>query len=183
MAATQEYSTNSGISALPEIDQRKYPEIYLDLLKLRNGVKVLQGALDSYTGTIGEEPDQWGNQPDPAWWHRLQNLTRTYALASEPLPAGSVVNFWDNAGNLGVRKANAGSGRTAHAFTTAAVDTATYGEFIHQGTCFSIGGLTIGVTYYLSNTAGLLSAGPGTVPQKVGYAIGTNILIFNPELV
>jgi hypothetical protein len=182
--AVQNYSTNTGISAIPEIDQTKYPDIWNDNLRLRNGIKLLQGVLDQYSGALGEDPAFWNQQPNPANWIRVQNLTRVYGLASEAISAGAVVNFWDNSGVLGVRNANASAaGKAAHAFCTTATAAGAYGEFILQGACFLIGGLTIGTTYYMSNTNGLLAAGPGTIVQRVGYAIGTNILIFNPALV
>ena len=182
--ATQGFSTNTGISAIPEISQDKYPEIYIDNLKLRNGIKILQGIIDTYTGALGEDPAYWDQQTNPANWNRLQNLTRTYAKASENIAAGAVVNFYNNAGVLGVRNANAtAAGKPAHAWSTTAVNSGSYGEFCQQGTCFLIGGLTIGTTYYLSNTNGLIANGPGTISQKIGYAIGSSTLVFRPDLV
>jgi hypothetical protein len=182
--AAQSFSTNTGISATPEIDQSKYPDIWNDNLRLRNGIKLLQGVLDQYTGVLGEDPAYWSQQTNPANWNRLQNLTRTYALASENIAAGATVNFWNNAGVLNVRNANnTAAGKHCHAFCTTAVLTGSYGEFIQQGTCFLIGGLTPGVTYYQSNTNGLIAAGAGTVVQRIGYAIGANTLVFRPDLI
>jgi hypothetical protein len=182
--ATPGFSTNLGISAIPEFEQAKYPDLYIDALKVRNGIKILQGVMDTYTGALGEEAAYWNQQTNPANWNRLQNLTRTYAQAAEIIAAGALVNFFDNAGTLGVRNANAtAAGKPAHAYATTAVAASSYGEFIQQGACFLIGSLTIGATYYLSNTNGLISAGAGTVPQKIGYAIGVSTLIFRPDLV
>jgi hypothetical protein len=182
--AAQGFSTNTGITAIPEFEQSKYPDLYLDSLKVRNGIKILQGVLDTYTGALGEEAAYWGQQTNPANWNRLQNLTRTYGQATEAIAAGALVNFYNNAGVLGVRNANATAvGKPAHAYATTAVASSSYGEFIQQGTCFLIGSLTIGTTYYLSNTNGLISAGAGTVSQKIGYAIGTSTLVFRPDLV
>ena len=181
---TQGFSTNIGISALPEIPQSQYPEIYLDNLKLRNGIKILQGVLDTYCGVLGEDPSYWGQQTNPANWMKLQNLTRIYALASEAIVAGAMVNFWNNTGVLNVRNANAtAAGKPTHAWCTTTIAGGAYGEFITEGACFIIGGLTIGATYYLSNTNGLISNAPGTVSQKIGYAIGSSTLIFRPDLV
>lgn len=182
--AAQGFSTNTGISAIPDIDQSKYPDIYVDNLKLRNGIKILQGVLDTYTGALGEERSYWGQQQNPAAWNRLQNLTRTYGVASEAIPAGALVNFFNNGGVLGVRNANASAaGKPAHGWCTTSVAAGEAGEFCQQGTCFLIGGLTIGATYYLSNTNGLVSSGAGTVAQRIGYAIGPNTLIIRPDLV
>ena len=182
--SVQGFSSNTGISAIPDIDQTKYPDVYIDNLRLRNGIKILQGIIDTYTGALGEDPNYWGQQSNPANWNRLQNLTRTYALVSENIAAGAAVNFWNNAGVLNVRNANASAaGKPCHGWCTKTVTAGNYGEFIQQGTCFLVGGLTIGATYYLSNTAGLISPGPGTVSQKIGYAIGANTLVFRPDLV
>ena len=181
---TPGFSTNTGISAIPEIPQDKYPEIYIDNLKLRNGIKILQGIIDTYTGALGEDPTYWNQQTNPANWVRLQNLTRTYALASENITAGAAINFWNNAGVLNVRNANASAaGKPCHGWCTTSVLSGAYGEFCQQGACFLIGSLTPGTTYYLSNTAGLISNAPGTISQKIGYAIGSSTLIFRPDLV
>jgi hypothetical protein len=181
--SAQSFSTNLGISAQPEVPQAKYPEIYVDNLKIRNGIKLLQGVVDQYCGTLGEDPNYWGQQNNPGTWHRLQNLNRTYAQATEAIAAGAIVNFYNNGGTLGVRNANASTGKPAHAWCTTAVAANSYGEFITQGTCYLIGGLTIGTTYYLSNTNGLVSASAGTVSQKLGYAIGSSIFVFRPDLI
>ena len=156
MAAIGAYSSNTGVSALPEFDQTKYPELYLDSLKLRNGIRILQQVLDLYTGTLGEDTAYWNQQTNPAIWTRLQNLNRIYAQATEAISAGAGVNFYNNGGTLGVRNANASAaGKQCDAWCTTAIAANAYGEFITQGTCFVIGGLTIGSTYYLSNTNGL----------------------------
>jgi hypothetical protein len=182
--AAQGFSTNTGISAIPDISQSQYPEIYVDNLRLRNGIKILQGIIDTYTGALGEDPAYWGQQQNPAAWNRLQNLTRTYGIASETITAGAMVNFFNNAGALGVRNANAtAAGKPAHGWCTTTVTAGNPGEFCQQGACFLVGGLTIGATYYLSNTNGLIAPAAGTVVQKVGYAIGTNTLILRPDLV
>jgi len=184
VSTEQAFSTNLGIAALPAINQTDYPDIYWDNLKLRAGIQILQGVVDTYCGTLGEDPNYWNQQSNPANWNRLQNLTRTYAQATEAISAGSIVNFWNNGGTLGVRNANASAaGKPAHAWCTTTVASGAYGEFIQQGACFLIGGLTIGATYYLSNTNGLVSNGAGTIAQKIGYAIGTSTLIFRPDLV
>jgi hypothetical protein len=184
MANTQNFSSNTGISAVPEVPQDRYPEIYVDNLKIRNGIKILQGLLDTYTGALGEDPAYWDQQPNPAAWNRIQNLTRTYAKASEAIAAGALVNFWNNSGTLGVRNANATlAGKPCHAFATTAVASGSYGEFIQQGTCFLIGSLTVGATYYLSNTNGLATNAPGVILQRIGYAIGPSTLVFRPDLI
>lgn len=182
--AAQGFSTNLGISAIPEIDQSKYPDVYIDNLKLRNGIKLLQGVLDTYTGALGEETAYWGQQTNPASWNRLQNLTRTYCVASENISAGAMINFWNDAGVLKARNANAtAAGKPAHGWCTTTITTGAAGEFCQQGTSFLISGLTIGATYYLSNTDGLIANAPGTIVQRIGYALGATTLVIRPDLV
>ena len=181
--ATQAFSTQLGVASTPEFSQSEYPSIYIDALRMRQALKNLQSILDNYTGALGEEPNYWG-QVAPASWNRIANLNRTYAQASEAIASGAVVNFYNNAGVLGVRNANAtAAGKPVHAWSTGAVASGAYGEFIIQGVCYLITGLTIGATYYASNTNGLIAATPGTISQKVGYALGTSTLVFNPDLV
>lgn len=179
----QALSTQLGVASTPEFSQSDYPSIYVDALRIRQALKNLQSILDTYTGALGEEPVYW-NQVAPASWNRIANLNRTYAQATETIASGATVNFYNNAGTLGVRNANAtAAGKPVHAWATGAVASGAYGEFIVQGVCHLITGLTIGTTYYASNTAGLISATPGTISQKVGYALGTSTFMFRPDLV
>ena len=49
------FSTNLGLSSLPEMDQKKDPEIYAELLRIRNALKVLQSTIDVLAGgTVGQ---------------------------------------------------------------------------------------------------------------------------------
>ena len=183
MAQNPGYSTNTGISAIPEIPSDKYPEVYVDNLKLRNGIKVLQGAIDTYTGALGEDQAYWSAVSSVSR-HMVKNLTRIYAKAGEAITAGAMVNFYDiGSGVIGARNASAAAaGKPARAWSTTTIAAGEFGEFIEGGVSTLVSGLTVGTTYYLSNTAGLISAAPGTVSQKVGYALGTSLLSFRPEL-
>lgn len=177
------YSTNLNLSAAPQFDQSDSPEIYVDAQKVRNAMKVLQAALDLYTGALGEPQTNWPTV-SPAAWNRLARLTRTYGQATEAIAVGAAVNFYNNAGALGVRNASASAaGKQCHAYASAAVASGAYGEFIQQGACLLLTGLTIGATYYLSNTAGAFSTTTGVISQKVGYALNSTTLIFRPDLV
>lgn len=49
----QSFSTNTGLSALPEYDQSKDPALYAELLRLRNALQVLQSAIDGLGGAGG----------------------------------------------------------------------------------------------------------------------------------
>lgn len=45
------FETNLGLTSLPELDQKKYPEVYAELLRLRNAIRVLQSVVDLLAGT------------------------------------------------------------------------------------------------------------------------------------
>lgn len=47
------FSTNTGLSQLPEYDQKKDPALYGELTRLRNAIRVLQGAIDGVSGFGG----------------------------------------------------------------------------------------------------------------------------------
>lgn len=50
------FATNIALSALPEIDQHKYPEIYAELVRMRNALHTLQGVIDILAGgTAGQQ--------------------------------------------------------------------------------------------------------------------------------
>ena len=178
----QSYSTNIGLSPFPEIDQTRYPSIFNDALRVRQAIAVLQGALDFYTGTVGADSETWSHI-SPLSYDKLANLTRTYLKATEDIVAGNTINFYNNSGVLAARKANASTGKPAHAFAIAPVTTNTWGEFIRMGSCKFISAMTPGTTYYQSNTDGVVSSNPGTVSQKLGYAISANELFFIPDLI
>ncbi len=47
------FSTNVGLSALPEYDQKKDSALYAELNRIRNAIRILQGALDGIAGFGG----------------------------------------------------------------------------------------------------------------------------------
>lgn len=59
MATTPTFSTNTGLSVIPEIDQKQYPTIWNDLMRVRNAINILQQAIDApgnvpAGGAVGE---------------------------------------------------------------------------------------------------------------------------------
>lgn len=182
MANKQKASTNLGLSSIPEFSSKDYPDIYVDNLKLRNAIGVLQTALDQYTGILGLDPAYWPTAA--ASQIRLGDYTPMYAIAEVTMVAGNIVNFHDVGGVLKARLADAtAAGKPAHAFCAADVGIGSFGEFTLQGICQNIGGLTNGVTYYQSNTPGLIAAGAGTILQRIGFALGPSTLYFRADLV
>jgi hypothetical protein len=106
--------------------------------------------------------------------------------ASENLAAGNLVNIWNNSGAANARKADATTaGKEAMGFVLAAVTApanATVYRTSQSNTQMS--GLTPGAKYFLSTTAGGVTAtapsGSGNVVQQVGTAINATTLSFNP---
>jgi hypothetical protein len=179
----QGFSTNLGLSPLPDIDQTKYPEIFSQLLRLQNAISILQAALDAYTG---RSTAQAQGLPGSNTYLGVQNITRTFAKATEVIAYGAICSFVNNAGVLGVRNANAtGATRLAKAFcnVTTGMAIGDTGEFILLG-YIPITGLTPGSDYFLSTVNGALTVtkpvAAGNVSQYVGFALGTTGLYFNP---
>ena len=188
MAGKDQYSTDLGLSALPEINQSKNPEVYVELLRMRNAFKLLQGALDTYTGALSEDQQYW-NQATPATTTRVQNIARVYLQAAEDIGLAQVVTLIASGTTSVVYKADAtAAGKLVRAFcsTPNGVTAGSFGEFILYGINPFYSGLTPGSTYYLSTTPGLISVSPpstlGNIVQKVGYAIDQNNLWTAPSL-
>lgn len=51
--ANQSSSVNLGLSAFPEFQQNKHPELYNDAVHVRNAINLLASYLDTYTGNSG----------------------------------------------------------------------------------------------------------------------------------
>lgn len=187
----QTYTVDSLIDvrlpAQPEIDDPALAPMYGQLALVYNAIRQLQIGITDYAGVGQKEQSTW-SQLGPLDSVRIQNLNRIYVKAGEAIALGEVVNFYDLGGGvLGVRKANASSGtpRPAHGYcsTIGGIALNAYGECIlGVGLCSFITGLALGVTYYLSTTAGLITnakpAGPN-LQQPVGFAVGGSLLYFN----
>lgn len=107
--------------------------------------------------------------------------------ASEAISAGDIVNVHDSSGAK-VRKADAAnSSKLAVGFAPSAISNGASGTVNFEGTITGLSGLTIGATYYLSTTAGGITAtaptGSGNAVQKVGVAISATELSFEPGTV
>lgn len=105
--------------------------------------------------------------------------------ASETLSAGDVVNIWDDT-TAKARKADASASSTkAMGFVNAGITSGASGTVSYDGVITGLSGLTIGATYYLSETAGQITATPpttsGAIVQKVGWAKSATELVFEPD--
>ncbi|MCA1944290.1 MAG: hypothetical protein LDL30_03265 [Desulfovibrio sp.] len=107
--------------------------------------------------------------------------------AAETLAAGDLVNIFDDAGALKVRKADATTqGKEAHGFVLAAASMGNNATVYASGIVTGLTGLSGGPRMYLSTTAGQATAtapsGAGNVVQAVGTRLSATELAFLPEL-
>jgi hypothetical protein len=104
--------------------------------------------------------------------------------ASEAIAARDFVNV---SATGQVRKADASNDRPAHGFAQSAIANAASGTVTFEGIITGFSGLTVGATYYLSDTvAGGISATPptagaGKINQQIGVAISATEISFEPQ--
>lgn len=113
------------------------------------------------------------------------------AKASEALAAGDIVNIYDNAGVVSVRKADATGSPTvaakeAHGFVKEAVASGADATIYTTGNNITgLTGLTVGKSVYLQTTAGasgsVVVAGANNIHQVLGKANSATGFIFEPE--
>ena len=186
MANTTGYSTNLGLSLTPEYDSSKFPEAWQDSVRVRNSIRVLQAALDAYTGNTPAISANY-SAISPQSSLQIQNLCKIYLPCSDVLIPGCPVNIYDS--GAGAAKARLASSAAAATLTRGIyVDAANsvIGNTVPIllfGADFFISGLTVGALYYTQDAPGTLGVTPGTVPQVVGVALSTNLLWLNPSLV
>lgn len=109
-------------------------------------------------------------------------------IASENLAAGDMVNVFNDAGALKVRKADASqanAGFRAHGFVLGSVTAngSNTALVYVEGIVTGLSGLTLGATYFLSGTAagGITATAPtaiGHCVQEVGVALSATELAF-----
>ncbi len=109
------------------------------------------------------------------------------ATASEALAANDLVNIYNVAGTLTMRKADATiEGKECYGFVKAAVANAAIGTVFTSGNILTgLTGLTPGARQYLSTTTGARTETPpsaaGNVVQMIGVAAGATSIAFEPE--
>jgi hypothetical protein len=107
-------------------------------------------------------------------------------VASEALSAGNLVNLWDNAGTINVRKADASAeGKDAQGFVLDAVASGAQATVYFARKITGLSGLTNGARYYLATTPGGVTAtavsGVGKVDQYIGRAVSATEIAFEPD--
>ncbi len=107
-------------------------------------------------------------------------------VASEALTAGNLVNLYNNAGTLNVRKADATNARKAHGFVLANVSSSANATVYTEGVITGLSSLTPGATYWLHTTAGgtttTIPTGSGQIAQEVGFAKSDTELVFSAQV-
>jgi hypothetical protein len=109
------------------------------------------------------------------------------ALASETLAANDLVNLYNNAGIINVRKADATTeGKECHGFVKAGFAGAAMATVYPSGdTITALTGLTPGTRQYLSTTPGARTetapSTTGNVVQMIGTSASATTIIFEPE--
>ncbi|WP_254509873.1 hypothetical protein [Anatilimnocola floriformis] len=107
-------------------------------------------------------------------------------VASEALSAGNLINVYNNAGTLNMRKADATTaGKEANGFVLSSVSSSATGTAYFEQLITGLSGLTVGAQYYLSTTAGTPSttvpSTSGNIVQKIGRALSATELLFMPQ--
>lgn len=178
-------SINLGVGTFPEFDQSKYPELYVDSMRIRQALINLQTAVDRYTGAVPLDSKLQGASSN---LNSLQigNIARLYVLASENLSYGQMINFHNVSGVMKARKAYAVTLPTLCRGVCTSKTSIAIGEYAEValiGAVAGLSGLTPASLYYLSDSAGYISLTPGTVSQPVGYAISESELYINPQII
>jgi hypothetical protein len=175
------FTTNLGLSQVPEIDQKKDPQLWNELYLMRAALKKLQAAVDSYTGVVGEEEIYW-DQTIPSQFLTARRLARIYLQATEAINAGQLITITNSGGTPQAALTDGTVAKQCRAFAPAAVANGDWGEFFLFGANLNVVGLTPGATYYMSQTTngGFTSVKPATNPQPIGFAVSPTCIWFNP---
>lgn len=154
-------STNLVLGLTPQIDEKKNPDIYAELLSVHNAIRALQSYLDGYTAA------------------------RIVGTATASITKGSAINFFSSGGIICMRPANATNGtKPCHGFAIENIAAGSSGEAQTIGINEFISGLLPGTVYYLSTVDGLITSVPpgaaGNLIQEIGLAFGVNSLLYRP---
>ena len=110
---------------------------------------------------------------------------KVFAVATEALSYGMVVNIYDNAGTVSCRKADRATSKAAHGVVNNTAG-ATIGQVCEilfmEGRTQGISGSTLGTPYYLGNAGTVTSPKPTTgFIQAVGWGLGSDGFYLNIE--
>lgn len=176
-------SINTG---LPNIPDPPDPEFFGEFTRVYNAIRNLTIAVDTYTGALPQDVANYSTTP-PENSLLSQNGLRLYGLAVVAIAYGQTVNLYnDGSGQVKFQLSCALTVgfKPMHGWcsTSGGIAAGGSGEIRLGGLCSAIGGLTSGATFYLGNTPGTISPTAGQVSQKLGFALTTNSIFFQPEL-
>jgi len=159
----------------------KFVTIAAGVRKLREFITTSAGALDSGKAIALNASGQVDATMLPSNISNDRTMT-----ASETLAAADIVNAWDDSGTVKVRKADAtATGKKGVGFVQSGITAAATGTVSFEGTITGLSGLTEGADYFLSTTAGAITAtapsASGNVVQFIGVALSATELLFVPD--
>lgn len=169
-------SANLGLPAAPLTDNS---ELYYELLRVYNAIRVVMQSVDNNTGAISPPQEYWNE----IGYTRFTsgNASKIYIQANEDLSYGNTIAIHNAGGGVGKAKKAVSTGCIGFC---SSIDPITAGDYV-EVQCYGImsgfapSTLTPGGVYYQSATAGLIGAS-GT--QVVGVALSDTVLLFNPQL-
>ena len=165
------YNVNLGLAQTPDVAD---PDTLAAVAPIYNALRALAGGLDNFTGTAYVAPEEYESQVDISGI-LVGNTCKIYRKFGEAISAGQTVRI---SGSLAYK----GTSGTVIGFTPVSRAINEWGIIVLLG-MWNIGGLTSGEVYCAGNTAGtiaLASALPSN--QKLGRALGTTGIFFNPDL-
>lgn len=157
-------------------------------LYLNSGVPTEKAAIQSSTGSgdAGKIPalDSNGKLDNSMMPTGIGADTQSIT-ATENLSAGDLVNVYTVSGAARVRKADATTaGKEAVGYVLSSVTSGNAATVYFEQLNNGVTGLTPGSVYYLSTTAGGVTATPpsssGNVIQRIGRATAAGVLTFQP---
>lgn len=172
-----EQSVNLGLPATPLTENQ---DLFYELLRVYNAIRVVMQSVDNNTGAISPPSEYW----DEVGFTRctIGNMSKIYIIAYEDLDYGSTVGIYNDGGVGKAKKAqDAVLGCVGFCSSTDGASAGEYTEIQLYGLFapFSAGTLTPGAAYYQSATAGVVGVSGS---QCIGYALSDTQLFFNPQL-
>lgn len=154
------------------------PELFQEVLRIYNAIRLVAYKLDSYTGAIPPPTDDFSAVG--AAGIKVNGMMKVYIIAFEDMVVGDTASFYDDAGTPKVRKGIDPTYR-AHGFCSIAGLAGAVVEVTLVGLypSYPAGTLTPGTTYFQSNVSGTIGAAGF---QAVGFAINDTQLFFNPVI-
>lgn len=166
----------SGFSQFP--DEGFDPKLYQELTQIHLAISNLDRSVALGTGIETYPQNEWGTLGGTGAYY-MNNISRIYCKTTEAIVAGEAVNLHASGGEIKARKAIATSMSTM-AQGIASSTASGIGDWIEvlwmRGVTDSIGGLSLGSFYYLSETVpGRIANAPpvltGSWIQMIGMAV------------